>query len=42
MNPIMELLLLKNNMYKNFIKFIKHIKLFADNVIQIKIANEVV
>lgn len=42
MNLIMELLLFKNNMYKNFIKFIKYIKFFVDNVIQIKIVNEVV
>ena len=37
----MELLLLQKNTYVNFIKLIKHIKLFADDSIQIKIASEV-
>lgn len=38
----MELLLLENNIYTNFIKFIEHINFFADDFIPIKIASEVV
>lgn len=42
----MELLLLDNNTYTNFIKFIGHIHFFADNknvtFVPIKMASEVV